>query len=86
MKHISVLLSCLFIVLLQVNFKPLGLSHIITTFLSITEVTALVSFKYSIIFKMHSGTRMNLNFLYSLRDARKNIDGIQRLSGLTRHN
>lgn len=58
------------------NFKPLGLSHIITTFLSITEVTAFVTFKYGIIFKMHLGTRMNLNFLYSLRDARKNIDGI----------
>lgn len=58
------------------NFKPLGLSHIITTFLSITEVTAFVTFKYGIIFKTHLGTRMNLNFLYSLRDARKNIDGI----------
>lgn len=77
MKHISIL-SCLFRVfsLLQVNFKPLGLSHIITIFFSITEVTVFVTFKYSIIFKRHLGTRMNLNFLYSLRDDRKNIDGL----------
>lgn len=78
MKHISSLLSCLFIVcsLLQVNYKRLGLSHIITFFLSITEVIAFVTFKNSIIFERQLRTRMNFNFLYSLRDGRKNIDGM----------
>lgn len=78
LKHISSLLSCLFIVcsLLQVNYKRLGLSHIITLFLSITEVIAFVTFKNNIIFERQLETRMNFNFLYSLRDGRKNIDGM----------